>query len=88
MTELTRRLDAAWLREAPLVVKNVAGVPSGPTKLNGPKTELLAAAWNRSVVLAGVVAVQESVDQIVVNPTGGLLSLIEETRSPDAAKPV
>ena len=30
--------------DAPLVVKNVDAVPSGPTKLNGPFTLLLAAA--------------------------------------------
>ena len=55
-----------WLSEEPLVVKNVAAVPSGPTKLNGPVGELLAATWNWSVVFAGTVAVQESVVQIGV----------------------
>ena len=69
-------------------MKNVAAVPSGPTKLKGPIAELLAATWNRSVVLAGVAAFQESVVQIGVKPTGGLLSLRDETKLPDAAKPV
>ena len=35
------------------VVKKVAAVPSGPTKLKGPNWLLLAATWNRSVVFAG-----------------------------------
>jgi len=45
-----------WLRLAPLVVKNVPAVPSGPTKLNGPVALLLAATWNLTAVPAGVVA--------------------------------
>ena len=77
-----------WLSDAPLVVKNVAAVPSGPTKLKGPEAELLAATWKRSVVLAGVEAVQESVDQSAVNPVGGLASLSAETRVPEAGNPV
>ena len=72
-----------WLSEAPLAVKYVVALPSGPTKLNGPLTELLAAAWKRSVVLAGVEAVQETVDQFGVLPAGGLLSLDDEIRSPE-----
>ncbi len=70
------------------VVKNVAAVPSGPTKLKGPLTELEPAAWKRSVVFAGVVPFQERVDQIGVRPAAGLLSFGEETRLPLAAKPV
>ena len=42
-------------------MKNVAAVPSGPTKLNGPYWLLLAATWNLTAVPAGVVAVNESV---------------------------
>jgi hypothetical protein len=45
------------------VVKNVAAVPSGPTKLNGPYCELLAAIWNLIEVFAGVDAVQLNVVQ-------------------------
>ena len=36
-----------WASEAPLVVKNVPAVPSGPTKLYGPAKLLLAATWKR-----------------------------------------
>ena len=42
------------------MLKKVAAVPSGPTKLNGPNGELLAAAWKRSVVPAGVEPFHES----------------------------
>ena len=77
-----------WLSEAPLVVKNVAAVLSGPTKLKGPVGELLAATWNWSVVLAGTEAVQESVVQSGVNVGAGLLSLSDEMRSPDAEYPM
>ena len=69
------------------MVKNVAAVPSGPTKLKGPEAELLAATWNWSVVLAGVEAVQESVVQSVVKPAAGLLSLSDETWLPESVKP-
>ena len=68
--------------EAPLVVKKVAAVPSGPTKLNGPAALLLAAAWNLSVVFAGVVAVQESVVQVAEEPVTEPLSLVDETKLP------
>ena len=47
--------------DAPLVVKNVPAVPSGPTKVNGPAALLLAATWNLTVVFAGVDAVHERV---------------------------
>ena len=50
-----------WLRLAPLVVKNVPAVPSGPTKLNGPYCEVLPATWNWTLVPAGCVAVNDSV---------------------------
>jgi len=64
------------------VVKSVAAVPSGPTKLNGPSTEFEPANWNLSEVLAGVVAFHEKVDQIGVRPAAGLASLVRETRLP------
>ena len=35
-----------WERDAPLTVKNVPAVPSGPTKVKGPATLLLPAASN------------------------------------------
>ena len=74
--------------EALLEVKNVAAVPSGPTKLNGPEAELLPATWKRTEVLVGVVAVQESVVHAAVEPTAGLASLSAETKSPEATYPV
>src|SRR5712692_2160781 len=40
------RLPLNCASDAPLVVKKVAAVPSGPTKLNGPPALLLAAIWN------------------------------------------
>ena len=54
--------------EAPLLLKKVEAVPSGPTKLKGPFGSLLPAAWNLTVVFAGVVAVQESVVQLGDDP--------------------
>jgi len=69
--------------EAPLVVKNVAAVPSGPTKVNGPDALLEAATWNRSVVLTGVTAVQESVVQVADEPVTAPLSFTEETKLPE-----
>ena len=66
----------------------MALVPSGPTKLNGPDELLLPAAWNFSVVLAGVVPVHDKVVQFGVAPIAGLLSLTEEVKSPEAVKPV
>ena len=66
-------------------MKNVDAVPSGPTKLNGPESESLAAAWKRSVVFAGVVPFQLSVVQFVVMPRPGLLSRRAETRVPGTA---
>ncbi len=72
----------------PPLVKKVPAVPSGPTKLNGPDTLLLAAAWNWMAVLAGVEAVQESVVQCTVAPLAGLASFSEETKVPGDTKPV
>ncbi len=63
-------------------MKNVAAVPSGPTKEKGPAALLLPAAWNRTVVDAGVVAVHESVVQDVLAPATGALSLTVDTRFP------
>ena len=65
------------------MVKKVALVPSGPTKLKGPEELLLAAAWNLTVVFAGVDAVHDSVVQVVVAPATTLLSLSEDARFPD-----
>src|SRR5258706_13580899 len=73
------RVPLNWLRDAPLVVKNVAAVPSGPTKLNGPAAALLPATWNWSAVPAGVVAFQDNVCQAGANPGAGLLSMSAET---------
>jgi hypothetical protein len=73
--------------DAPLDVKKVPLVLSGPTKLNGPFGSLLAAAWNRSVVFAEVEAVHERVVQVAMLPTAGFASFSEETKSPDGAKP-
>ena len=49
-----------WLSEAPLVVKKVAAVESGPTKLNGPLTELLTATWNLMAVFAGGCSIEDA----------------------------
>ena len=76
-----------WLRLAPLVVKNVPAVPSGPTKLNGPYCELLPATWNWTLVPAGCVAVNDSVVQVGVAPGAGFASFSEETNVPEGAKP-
>ena len=65
-------------------MKNVPAVPSGPTKLNGPLAELLLATWNLTEVFVGVVAFQESVDQIDVSPPAALASFTDETRFPVA----
>ena len=70
------------------MVKKVLAVPSGPTKLNGPEALLLPAAWNFTVVFAGVLAVHDSVVQLGVELTAGLLSLTEEIRSPEVLNPV
>ena len=69
--------------DAPLVVKNVEAVPSGPTKENGPVEELLAATWNLTDVDAGCTDVNESVLHDVVAPLTGALSLTLETRLPE-----
>ena len=64
-------------------------MPPGPTKLKGPLTLLLAAAWNWSDVPAGSAAfVHVSVLQVAVNPEAGLASFAAETKSPEGAKPV
>src|SRR5215510_6416657 len=70
------------------VLKNVAAVPSGPTKLNGPFTLFEPASWNLSAVFTGVTPFQENVCQIGVLPGAGLLSFGDEMRLPDAEKPL
>jgi hypothetical protein len=72
-------------RDAGLVVKNVAAVPSGPMKVNGPEELLLAPSWNCTFVFAGLVAVQDRLVQCGVPPGTGLASLSEETKLPEAA---
>jgi len=63
--------------------------PPGPTKLKGPFTLLLAAAWNCRFDPDGRAAfVQDSVVHVGVKPGAGLASFTEETKSPDAAKPL
>src|SRR3954464_13595871 len=52
-------------------------------KVNGPAALLLPAAWNFTVVFAGVVPVQESVVHCVAAPAAGLLSFTVETSEPD-----
>jgi len=71
-------------REAGLVVKNIPLVPSGPMNEKGPEGLELAAAWKRTVVPAGVVAVHDREVQWGAPPAAGLESLIEDTRSPEA----
>ena len=61
-------LDACVISAAGEVVKKVPAVPSGPTKLKGPLTELLPATWNVIEVFAGVDAFHERVDQMGVTP--------------------
>jgi hypothetical protein len=85
---LRYRKPLNWLSDALLVVKYVALVVSGPTKLNGPFESLLPAAWNITVVPLGVLAVHDSVVQFGVLPTVGFASFSEETKLPDEAKPV
>jgi len=75
-----------WLSEAPLRVKNVAPVPSGPTKVNGPSTLLLAATWNFTVVFEGVFAVHDSVVHDGTAPVAGFASFDDETKSPLESK--
>jgi hypothetical protein len=65
-------------------VKKVAAVPSGPTKLNGPPGLPLAAAWKRTLVPGGAVALHDNDVQCGVPPGIGLASLADEIRSPDA----
>ncbi len=70
--------------EAPLVVKNVAAVPSGPTKVKGPDAELLAAIWKLTDVETGVVALQVRVVHVMAPPgTTAPLSFTDETSEPD-----
>ena len=68
-----------WLRLAPLDVKKVPAVPSGPTKLNGPALVLLPAIWNLTLVPAGCVAVNDSVVQVGLPPAAGFASFSDET---------
>lgn len=63
-------------------------MPSGPMKLNGPDAALLAAACSLRAVPAGRAAVQEIVVQPGEFPTAGLASLIDDTKSPEAANPL
>src|SRR6185312_6225604 len=70
---------------APLAVKNVSGVPSGPTNVSGPVLELLAATWDLTAVPAGAVASNESVVHVGVAPAGGSASFTEDTSVPDDA---
>jgi hypothetical protein len=71
-----------WLRLAPVVVKKVAAVPPGPTKLNGPKLELLPATWNLTAVPTGVVALKVRVVQVGELPGAGFASLSDEMSVP------
>ena len=80
---LRKRKPLNWLSDAPLMVKNVAVVPSGPTKLNGPLTLLLPAAWNLSVVFAGTLPVQDNVVHVAEKLAAGFASFRDEIRSPD-----
>jgi len=77
-----------WDREAPLVVKEVEAVPSGPTKLKGPLGLLLPATWKLTAVFAGVVAFHDKDVQLVTNSGAGFPSFTEDTRLPDDEKPV
>ena len=76
-----------WLRLAPLEVKKVADVPSGPTKENGPAALLLAATWNLTAVPVGVVAAYVSVVQVGVRPAAGFASFSDEVNVPEDGKP-
>ena len=80
-------MPSNWASESP-VAKNVAAVPSGPTKLNGPAARLLAATWNWSVVLTGVVSLHARLLQCTVSPGLGLASLVDDVNVPDAANPL
>jgi hypothetical protein len=64
-----------------LVVQNVLVDPPGPTKVKGPAGLLLAAAWNCTVVFAGVDAVKERFQRAVL-PEVGLASFNRETNVP------
>ena len=77
------RLPLNCARVAPLVVKNVAAVESGPTNVKGPVALLLAAIWNLRLVFAGLTVVQDNDGQVGVYPAAGLLSLSEDVRLPD-----
>jgi hypothetical protein len=79
---LLKGAPATAARFAALVVKKVAAVPSGPTNVKGPPTALLAAAWNFTVVLAGVVDVQAMLVQLGVAPLTGLESFTDEIKVP------
>ena len=71
-----------WESEAPLVVKNVDAVPSGPTKLKGPEALMLPATWNFTVVLAGVVAFHAIDVHVAEAPETAPLSFVDEMRLP------
>src|SRR5204863_5715279 len=79
---LRYRMPWNWASESPLA-KNVAGVLTGPTNVNGPEALLLAAARNVIAVPAGVSAVQVSVPQFTMAPGTGFASLAEETNVPE-----
>ena len=66
------------------MVKKVAGVLSGPTKLKAPSALLWPATWNLTVVPAGVEAFQEIVVHVGVLPPIGLASFAVETKVPSA----
>lgn len=83
---LRYRLPSNWLREAPLEVKNVPSVPSGPTKLNGPDAEFEPATWNRKLVSVGSDPFHDSVNHSGIAPVAGLLSFSDETRFPELTK--
>ena len=63
---LLKGVPVTVVKSAGLVVKKVAEVPSGPTKLNGPPELVLAAAWNFRVVFVGVAPVHDRVVQFGV----------------------
>ena len=62
-------------------------MPSGPTKMNGPEAELLAATWNLTLVPAGVTGVKLNVVHVAELPAAGFASLSDETNVPVGAKP-
>src|SRR4051812_31898178 len=73
-----KRFPLNCANDVPLLVKNVAAVPSGPTKLNGPSGLLLAAAWNFSAVPAGTSAFHARLPH-VAEADAGLASFTDDT---------